>query len=72
MNNKATRRRLVRALHALLPKIQMVQIPCFARLVATIAQCIKDVGPPLVTALEGEFFHLLNKKDQCVTLPRLL
>jgi len=64
VNGKTARRRLVRALHSLLPRIQSVQIPCFARLVATLSQSIKDIGPPLVTSLEGEFFHLFHKKDQ--------
>lgn len=64
VNSKLARRRLVKALHSLLPRIQMVQIPCFARLTATLSQCVKDIGPPLVSALESEFFHWFHKKEQ--------
>lgn len=39
-------------------------LPYYSRIVATLAPCMKDVGPALAGMLEEEFGSLLCKKDQ--------
>lgn len=62
-NSKTNRKKLVKALFNV-PRTQLALLPYYARMVATLNQYMKDVGPMLVSMLEEEFHSLYKGKDQ--------
>jgi len=62
-NSKANRKKLVKALFNV-PRTQLSLIAHYSRMVAVLNQCMKDIGPMLVSMLEEEFQALYQKKDQ--------
>jgi len=63
VNNKLHRKRLVKTLFSV-PRTQLVLLPYYARMVAVLNKCVKDIGPQLVSMLEDEFQWLFKEKDQ--------
>eukprot|EP01117_Protostelium_nocturnum_P001120 TRINITY_DN1143_c0_g1_i1.p1 TRINITY_DN1143_c0_g1~~TRINITY_DN1143_c0_g1_i1.p1 ORF type:complete len:817 (-),score=337.06 TRINITY_DN1143_c0_g1_i1:924-3374(-) len=63
INSKLNRKRLVKALFQV-PRTQLALLPYYARMVAVLTKCMKDIGPPLVAMLEDEFYWLYKGKDQ--------
>eukprot|EP00123_Amoebidium_parasiticum_P016187 comp23320_c0_seq2/m.38380 comp23320_c0_seq2/g.38380 ORF comp23320_c0_seq2/g.38380 comp23320_c0_seq2/m.38380 type:complete len:1223 (-) comp23320_c0_seq2:468-4136(-) len=55
VNSKRARTRLVNALFAC-PKARLDLLPYYSRLVATLGQCIPDIGTRLLEKLEAEFY----------------
>eukprot|EP01114_Cavostelium_apophysatum_P008182 TRINITY_DN2050_c0_g1_i2.p1 TRINITY_DN2050_c0_g1~~TRINITY_DN2050_c0_g1_i2.p1 ORF type:complete len:1232 (-),score=430.22 TRINITY_DN2050_c0_g1_i2:182-3877(-) len=62
-NSKNNRKKLVKALFGV-PRTQLALIPYYSRMVATLNQYMRDIGPSLVAMLEEEFQYLYHKKDQ--------
>ncbi|CAM0903742.1 unnamed protein product [Alopecurus aequalis] len=63
LNSKANRKKLARALFNV-PRTSLELLPYYARLVATLSTCMKDLPSMLLPMLEEEFNFLINKKDQ--------
>eukprot|EP00004_Rigifila_ramosa_P014399 TRINITY_DN3273_c0_g1_i1.p1 TRINITY_DN3273_c0_g1~~TRINITY_DN3273_c0_g1_i1.p1 ORF type:complete len:1281 (-),score=385.32 TRINITY_DN3273_c0_g1_i1:121-3921(-) len=63
VSSKANRRKLVRTLFNV-PRTSLHLLPFYARLVAVLDQCWKDIAPALVSLLEAEFAQIVAKKDQ--------
>eukprot|EP01104_Vermistella_antarctica_P003609 TRINITY_DN1384_c0_g2_i1.p1 TRINITY_DN1384_c0_g2~~TRINITY_DN1384_c0_g2_i1.p1 ORF type:complete len:1138 (-),score=443.59 TRINITY_DN1384_c0_g2_i1:824-4237(-) len=71
VNSRKARKKLVDNIYSL-RRSECVQIPCFGRVVATLSNCIDEIGPPLVEMLEGEFHTMWKKKKQSGLEYRLL
>ncbi|ELR24703.1 MIF4G domain containing protein [Acanthamoeba castellanii str. Neff] len=70
INTKGNRKKLIKTLFNA-PRTQLALLPYYARLVATLNQCMKDIGPALVAMLEEEFNYFMRKKDQMMIETKL-
>ena len=63
INSKNNRKKLAKALFNV-PRTELVLIPYYSRLIATLNQVYADIGPLILTMLEDEFNQHVQKKDQ--------
>ena len=61
LNSRAARRRLVRELAS--PRLEPQRLPYACRIAASLAAVMRDVGPPLLAAVEDEAGSLRGRKD---------
>ncbi|GIM12927.1 hypothetical protein Vretimale_16172, partial [Volvox reticuliferus] len=69
-NNKANRRRLVRALVDV-PRSSLQLVPFFARIVAVLAQVLPDIPQGVIAQVESSYSQLLKRKDPTMTAASL-